>query len=186
MKRIFTLLTFSLILGSTSPGIAADAGPVTHDLFKHDDIQIEVLSQGKGPTIVMLPSLGRSGEDYQATSEVLALQGFLVIRPQPRGIGRSEGPMDGLEMHALAGDVAFAIHQEKAGSRGRRRTCLRISSAANWRPIAPTSSRASCSPRLRAGKVPPGSQENRSARRCAKRSTDRRICLYPKSNVLRT
>ena len=56
MKRIFTLLTFSLILGSTSPSIAADAGPVTHDLFKHDDIQIEVLSQGKGPTIVMLPS----------------------------------------------------------------------------------------------------------------------------------
>ncbi len=115
MKRIFTLLTFSLILGSTSPGIAADAGPVTHDLFKHDDIQIEVLSQGKGPTIVMLPSLGRSGEDYQATSEVLASQGFRVIRPQPRGIGRSEGPMDGLNMHALAGDVAFAIDQEKAG-----------------------------------------------------------------------
>ena len=46
-KRIFTFLDFFAILGSTSPGIAADAGPVTHDLFKHDDIQIEVLSQGK-------------------------------------------------------------------------------------------------------------------------------------------
>src|SRR5271157_1251057 len=105
MKHILGILTLWLMFGSAAPAFAGDAGPVTRDVFKHDNIQIEVLSQGKGPTLVILPSLGRSGEDYQATSEVLAAGGFRVLRPQPRGIGQSQGPMEGLNMHDLAADI---------------------------------------------------------------------------------
>jgi pimeloyl-ACP methyl ester carboxylesterase len=115
MKHMLGILTLSLMFGAAAPAFAGDAGPVARDVFRHDNIQIEVLSQGKGPAIVLLPSLGRSGEDYQATSEALAAGGFRVLRPQPRGIGQSQGPMEGLNMHDLAADVAFAIEQEKAG-----------------------------------------------------------------------
>jgi pimeloyl-ACP methyl ester carboxylesterase len=115
MTRKLSALAITLLLGTATCNAAGTAAPVTHDVFRHDNLQIEVLSQGTGPTIVMLPSLGRSGDDYQSTSDVLAAHGFRVLRPQPRGFGRSEGPMDGLNMHALAADVAFAIEQEHAG-----------------------------------------------------------------------
>jgi pimeloyl-ACP methyl ester carboxylesterase len=118
MNRMLGIVALLFALGSSISAIsarAADPGSITREVFTHDDVQIEVLSQGEGPTIVMLPSLGRSGEDYESTSRALAGDGFRVLRPQPRGIGRSEGPMEGLNMHALAADVAFAIEQEKAG-----------------------------------------------------------------------
>jgi len=38
---------------------------------------------------VILPSLGRSGADYDVVSANLASDGFRVLRPQPRGIGQS-------------------------------------------------------------------------------------------------
>ncbi|MET4247259.1 alpha/beta hydrolase [Bradyrhizobium sp. LA6.7] len=95
---------------------ALDPGPVAHDVVLHDDVKIEVLSQGAGPIIVIFPSLGRSGNDYDAVSQMLAVDGFRVLRPQPRGIGRSEGPMDGLTMHDLAKDAAAVIERENKGA----------------------------------------------------------------------
>ena len=54
-------------------------------------MRIEVLSQGDGPPVVLLPSLGRGAEDFDPIAERLADAGYRVLRPQPRGIGRSEG-----------------------------------------------------------------------------------------------
>ena len=85
---------------------AYDPTAVERHVVSRDNVDIEVLSQGSGPVIVLLPSLGRSGEDYEAVAAMLSSQGFRVLRPQPRGIGRSKGPMDGLNMHDLAADVA--------------------------------------------------------------------------------
>ena len=65
---------------------------------------------------MILPSLGRSGEDYDQVAAKLAADGFRVLRPQPRGIGQSQGPMDGLSMHDLAADVAAVIQHENKGS----------------------------------------------------------------------
>src|ERR1700733_2266568 len=94
---------------------AQNLSAVERRVVSRGDVDIEVLSQGSGPVIVLLPSLGRSGEDYDAVAVMLASDGFRVLRPQPRGIGRSKGPMDGLNMHDLAADVAGVIENENKG-----------------------------------------------------------------------
>jgi len=94
---------------------ADDASTVERRVVSRGNVDIEVLSQGTGPVIVLLPSLGRSGEDYETVAAMLASQGFRVVRPQPRGIGRSKGPMDGLNMHDLAADVARTVESENKG-----------------------------------------------------------------------
>jgi pimeloyl-ACP methyl ester carboxylesterase len=115
MTHSLSALALAVLFGATLTRESRAAGPVLHDIFSHGAVRIEVLAQGSGPAIVMLPSLGRSGEDYQATSDTLSARGFRVLQPLPRGIGHSEGPMENLDMHALAADVAFAIEQEHAG-----------------------------------------------------------------------
>ena len=97
------------------PVHAAGPSTVERHLVSRDNVDIEVLSQGSGPVIVLLPSLGRSGEDYEVVAATLASEGFRVLRPQPRGIGRSKGPMDALDMHDLAADVAKVIEKENKG-----------------------------------------------------------------------
>ena len=73
---------------------------------------IEVIAEGKGPLVVILPSRGRGAEDYDEVARAIAKAGHRVLRPQPRGIGKSTGPMDGLTLHDLARDVAEVIAHE--------------------------------------------------------------------------
>lgn len=80
----------------------ADRGPLT----------LEYLDQGKGPALIVLPSLGRGPADYDHLSSLLSARGVRVLRPQPRGIGGSYGPMSGLTLHDLAADVAAVIDVE--------------------------------------------------------------------------
>ena len=112
MKHVLRSLFFVIFACAALTAYALDPSAVERRVVSRDNINIEVLSQGSGPVIVLLPSLGRSGEDYDAVAAMLASQGFRVLRPQPRGIGRSKGPMDGLNMHDLAADVARAIESE--------------------------------------------------------------------------
>jgi len=63
--------------------------------------------------VVLLPSLGRGAEDFDAIAAKLAAAHFLVLRPQPRGIGASRGPLTGIDLHDYAADVAAVI--EAAG-----------------------------------------------------------------------
>jgi pimeloyl-ACP methyl ester carboxylesterase len=78
-------------------------------------VTIEYLDQGAGPVIVMLPSLARSGRDYDEVAQLIISEGFRVIRPDPRGTRGSTGPMDGLSLHDFAADVAAVLDQEKTG-----------------------------------------------------------------------
>jgi pimeloyl-ACP methyl ester carboxylesterase len=114
MKKSLQLFFSALTLGSATPALSMDAGLPEHSIVELGPVKIEVLAQGKGPAIVILPSLGRSGNDYDVVSRMLSEDGFRVLRPQPRGIGRSEGPMDGLTMHDLAADIARVIEHENA------------------------------------------------------------------------
>ena len=85
-------------------------------IVAYDDVQIETVVQGEGPAIVILPSLGRDGyEDYDEVAQALVARGWRVLRPQPRGIGASTGPMVGVLLPALARDVAEVIRQQGAG-----------------------------------------------------------------------
>jgi pimeloyl-ACP methyl ester carboxylesterase len=89
---------------------------VTHRfIVDRDDVHIEVIAQGLGPVIVILPSLGRGAEDYSVVSALLAQDGFRVLRPEPRGIGRSTGPMSGLTLRDFAADIAAVIEHERKG-----------------------------------------------------------------------
>lgn len=79
------------------------------EIVRHVDATIEALVQGNGAPIVILPSLGRGAEDYNEVAELLETAGHTVIRPQPRGIGGSTGPMQELDLHDLARDVAAVL-----------------------------------------------------------------------------
>src|SRR6185503_14751829 len=79
------------------------------------DARLEVLAQGNGPPIVLLPSLGRGAQDFDAIAERLAAADYRVLRPQPRGIGQSIGPWDNVNLQDLAADIAAVIEHENAG-----------------------------------------------------------------------
>ena len=88
---------------------------VTRSIVERSGVQIEVLAQGSGPLVVMIPSLGRPAEDFDDLSGRLAAGGYRALRPQPRGIGRSSGPMTGITLHDYARDVAAAIEWNSGG-----------------------------------------------------------------------
>lgn len=91
------------------------AGWMRTERIQHDGAEFEVLLEGEGPTIVLLPSLGRSAHDFDDLSFRLAKAGYRVVRPEPRGIGQSNGSLEGLSMQILADDVA-AVIRELGGS----------------------------------------------------------------------
>lgn len=72
---------------------------------------IEVLVQGAGRPIVLLPSLGRGGEDFEVIAGLLQREGYRVLRPQPRGIGKSTGPIYA-DLEDCMGDVAAVVEAE--------------------------------------------------------------------------
>lgn len=80
-------------------------------LVRYAGITIETIVEGTGPAVVLLPSLARDSEDYDAVAEGLARSGLRVLRPQPRGMGKSTGPLDKVTLHDFARDVAEVIRQ---------------------------------------------------------------------------
>jgi pimeloyl-ACP methyl ester carboxylesterase len=91
------------------------ASAIDHVMVSRGDARLEVLAQGKGHPIVLLPSLGRGARDFDGIAERLASAGYRVLRPQPRGIGRSTGPWQGLKLEDLADDIAAVIEHEGQG-----------------------------------------------------------------------
>jgi pimeloyl-ACP methyl ester carboxylesterase len=81
----------------------------TRELVRSADGEIDVIVEGAGPLIVLLPSRGRDSEDYDEVAQGLAQAGFRVLRPQPRGIGKSSGALQNLTLHDYARDIASVI-----------------------------------------------------------------------------
>lgn len=75
--------------------------------------EIEVLvddgAARTAPAIVLWPSSQRDSRDFDDLAQRLVAKGFRVLRPQPRGMGRSSAPPADLTLHTLAGDVARTI-----------------------------------------------------------------------------
>jgi pimeloyl-ACP methyl ester carboxylesterase len=85
-------------------------------LRRHGGITLDVVVEGAGPAVVLLPSsLRDSLADFDAVAAQVAAAGHTVLRPQPRGMGRSRGPMQGLTLHDLAADVAEVIRTLGSG-----------------------------------------------------------------------
>src|SRR5262247_1550750 len=92
----------------------AAAAPA-REIIRYGEVRIEVLAQGAGPPVVLLPSLGRGAEDFDRIAERLAGAGYRVLRPQPRGIGASVGPLNGIDLHDYAADIATVITRAGSG-----------------------------------------------------------------------
>jgi pimeloyl-ACP methyl ester carboxylesterase len=71
---------------------------------------IETYVDGQGPAVVILPSYGRDGGKYfDSLSAALVDAGYRVLRPRPRGVARSVGPMRGVGFDEMAHDIAAVI-----------------------------------------------------------------------------
>lgn len=81
------------------------------ELLDLGDARIDVIVEGAGPAIVLLPSSLRDSEDFDPLAESIAAEGFQVLRPQPRGMGASSPPPPGMTLETLAADVAGVIGQ---------------------------------------------------------------------------
>jgi len=82
--------------------IAVDGGAI--------DVVVDAPKNGPGQTVVLLPSSQRDSLDFDAVAQELALAGHLVLRPQPRGMGRTTLPLDALTLHLLAQDVIATVN----------------------------------------------------------------------------
>lgn len=106
----------SLVSGAVlMAGIAVAEEGRTRDTVRYDNVEIDLIAEGKGPVILLLPSRGRDSEDYDEVAAGLAKEGFRVLRPQPRGMHASKGPLKDITLHDLARDVATVIEREKSG-----------------------------------------------------------------------
>jgi pimeloyl-ACP methyl ester carboxylesterase len=84
----------------------------TSRVLRRENVTIETIIDGDGPAFVILPSYGRdSGADFDPVVARLVQAGWKVLRPQPRGIAGSKGPMADVSLHDLADDVALCIEQ---------------------------------------------------------------------------
>jgi pimeloyl-ACP methyl ester carboxylesterase len=88
----------------------------SRELLIDGDTKIEVIVDGTGPGVVLLPSSLRDSEDFDEIAQMIAAQGFKVLRPQPRGMGRSSAPPAGMTLATIAKDVAQTIEKLGAGS----------------------------------------------------------------------
>ena len=70
---------------------------------------LEVHVCGEGPAVVLIASLGRGAQDFADLAARLAASGFCALALEPRGIGASSSPLEGLTMADLADDVAKVI-----------------------------------------------------------------------------
>ena len=84
-------------------------------LLTKGNVNIDVIIDGAGPSIVLLPSSQRDSEDFDELASMIAAQGFQVLRPQPRGMGKSSPPPDDMTLYTLADDVAFTIEKLSNG-----------------------------------------------------------------------
>jgi pimeloyl-ACP methyl ester carboxylesterase len=115
--RLVASCAVAMVVAASVLAAPRDASEPTSTVIanQNGDGWIEVLAQGEGPVIVLLPSLGRGASDFDAIAVRLTAAGYRVLRPQPRGIGRSVAPLTGINLHDYAADVARVIEQEKMG-----------------------------------------------------------------------
>lgn len=89
-------------------GLAADGTPATIEVTV-DDPPDDAGSTRVPEPWVLLPSSLRDAGDLGELATRLARAGCRVLRPTPRGMGRSNGSLKRLTLHVLAGDIAHTI-----------------------------------------------------------------------------
>jgi pimeloyl-ACP methyl ester carboxylesterase len=70
---------------------------------------IEALLRGQGPPVILIPGLAGDASLFDPLAEAIAQAGFLAAAVNPRGVGESTGPLEGLTLHDFAADMAGVI-----------------------------------------------------------------------------
>jgi pimeloyl-ACP methyl ester carboxylesterase len=102
-------LAATAILFVSSRAVLAQAIQDRQQIVTNGKATLQVTVRGRGIPIVFIPSLGRGVHDFDDLSRHLARSGYESVLPEPRGIGSSIGPLDGITLHDLAADVAAVI-----------------------------------------------------------------------------
>lgn len=83
---------------------------MTRHIVTTNQASIDTSVDGHGPAVVVIPSYGRdAGGDFDPLTTALVAAGYRVLRPQPRGVAGSSGPMSGITFADMAGDIAAVI-----------------------------------------------------------------------------
>lgn len=109
-------LTGLVVIAVAACVLAAGAGQsAASRIVRAGPAAVLVTVRGQGDPIVLIASRGRGAEDFDDLSARLVRAGYQAILPQPRGIGGSTGPLDGITYHDLAGDIAATIRDVAGG-----------------------------------------------------------------------
>lgn len=111
---LFSALAFALALAVVSCATAPSVQR-SRAMVQDGDVRIDVIVEGTGPAIVLLPSSIRDSEEFDGVAARIAAQGFRVLRPQPRGMHGSVGPTDNQTLHSMAKDVVMVVNQLGGG-----------------------------------------------------------------------
>lgn len=92
--------------------MAAEA-PARRVLLQHGGHTLEVTVDGPdgGAPLILMPSSQRDASDYDDCVAVFAAAGYRVLRPWPRGMGGSNGPIAHMTLLTLVDDAVFALQQ---------------------------------------------------------------------------
>jgi pimeloyl-ACP methyl ester carboxylesterase len=74
---------------------------------KGRQVTISAIVRGKGPLVVLVPSLGRGASDFDDLASRISAAGFQTAAVDPRGAGQSRGPSEGVTMFDLADDFGM-------------------------------------------------------------------------------
>jgi pimeloyl-ACP methyl ester carboxylesterase len=97
----------AMALTALSSSFAAD-----EKLVRNGDATIAYSVRGQGPLVLIIASTGRGTAEFEPLADRLAQRGYKVALPEPRGIGRSRGPMDNVTFHDFGRDFAAVIAAE--------------------------------------------------------------------------
>lgn len=110
-RAMLAAMGATALLQACTPPKAMSPPTRSRELVRRGDVQVDVIVDGTGPAIVLLPSSQRDSEDFDDLAARIAARGFRVLRPQPRGMGRSSAPPTDMTLATLAYDVALAIER---------------------------------------------------------------------------
>ena len=89
------------------------------NLITESGSTIAYYTYGKGDTVVLLASAGRSVSDFNELAVILANNGYRTVAVESRGVGKSSLPDDEYNLHALAEDARQAVDHSGVINGGR-------------------------------------------------------------------
>ncbi|WP_434524958.1 alpha/beta fold hydrolase [Photorhabdus asymbiotica] len=110
MKQfVFALGLLASAFAVAQPVLAMEAEQKT---ATNGAASIEYSVRGKGPLIMIIASTGRGTAEFAPLADRLAVRGYRVALPEPRGILGSTGPMENVTFHNFADDFAAVVTAE--------------------------------------------------------------------------